>query len=314
MLTIALAFALLGGIIWLLDLPFKRKIKNSNSVEESLKARRRLKRFRRFWSLFLIAVFSIVVIVIELNADVSAKTIGRDVGMIIAFAIGMGGWTRLRGNVQANSRDEYLAQHKDGYALYLRAFESDYYSKNPKDYSFEGNLVKAVESYRDICAIGMTKELDAPYGATRVYVSDESWQQDVKMLMQYAEEIFILMNDRQSCIWEITQSTDMLCKTCFIIDNESRYEKIKNELSDIHFPGIDQLIRKIDDDNKPKRGNALQSKTREEFDNGTIRLGLIIKGDDFAALKIDNLDDFASSVFRILALIRAGINKHDLES
>lgn len=306
MLAIALAFALLGGIIWLLDLPFKRKIKNSNSVEESLKARRRLKRFRRFWSLVLIAVFSIVLIVIEMNADMSAEAIGHDVGMIFFFTIAMGGWTRLRGNVQANSRDEFLAQHKDGYALYLRAFESDYYSKNPKDYSFEGNLVKAVEIYRDICAIGMTKELDAPYGATRVYVSDESWQQDVKMLMRYAEEIFILMNDRQSCIWEIAQSTDMLCKTCFIIDNESRYEKIKNELSDIHFPGIDQMIRKIDDDNKPMRGNAPQSKTREEFDNGTIRLGLIIKGDDFAALKIDNLDDFASSVFRILALIRQG--------
>lgn len=306
MLTIVLAFAILGGIMWLLDLPFKQKIKNSNSVEESLKARRRLRRFRRFWSLVLIAVFSIVVLVIGVNEDMSAETVGRDVGMIIAFAI-MGGWTRLRGNVQANSRDEYLAQHiEKGFVLYLRAFESDFYSKNPKDHSFEGDLVKAVEKHRDICAIGMTNELDAPYGATRVYVSDESWQQDVKMLMRYADAIFILMNDRQSCIWEIAQSADMLSKTCFIIDSESRYEKIKNELSNIHFPGIDQLIRKIDDDNKPKRGNAPQSKTREEFDNGTIRLGLIINGDDFAALKIDNLDDFASNVFRF---VHFGIDK-----
>lgn len=307
MLGIVLAFALLGGIIWLLDLPFKNKIKNSNSVEESLKARKSLRRFRRVWSLVLIIIFSIIVFEIEMKANVSPNTISRNVAMIIVFAIVGGGWTRLRGNVQANSKDEYLAQHKEkGYALYLRAFESDFYSKNPKDFSFESNLVKAIEVHKDVCAIGMTKELDAPYGATRVYVSDESWKQDVKMLMQNADVIFILMNERQSCIWEIAQSADMLSKTCFIIDNESRYEKIKGELSNIHFPSIDQLINKIDDDNKPKRGIAPPSKTREEFANETIRLGIILNGDNFAALKIDELESFASTVLRV---VRFGVDK-----
>ena len=295
MLGIALAFALLGGIMWLLDLPFKRKIKNSKSLEESLRARRRLRRFRRFWSVVLIVFFTVFIFILFI--DLGKRP---NVGMIIAFAI-TEGWARLRGNVQANSRDEYLAQHEEkGYILYLRAFESDYYSKDPKSFSFESKLAKAVQFHKDFCAIGMTKELDAPYGATHVYVSDESGKEDVKMLMEKAEVVFIIMNERQSCIWEISQSTDMLSKTCFIIDNESRYEKIRNELNNIHFPSIDQLIEKIDDDNKPKRGIPPPSKTREEFADETIKLGFVLNGDGFSALKVDQLENFVSGVLRIV--------------
>ena len=306
MLTILLAFSLFGGIIYLLDIPFKIKIKHSNSVEESLNIRRKLRTFRRFWSLLLIAAFSIVILVLDLYAG-KTDSIGRDVGMVVSLA-SMGGLARLRGNVQANSKDEYLAKYKDkGFILYLRSFESDFYSKDHDKHSFEGDLIKALEEHRrNVCAIGMTKELDAPYGATRVYVSDESWQSDVKDLMQYAEAIFVLVSDRQSCVWEISQCAKILQKTCFIIDNSNTYNNIVTKLQNtIRFPEFEEILRKIAD----KTGDQGQGENdavvelKEKIEKGSIKIGLMIHNDGFDVVPLNDMGEFTEEVLVMKGLL-----------
>jgi len=297
---VILAFLVLQGIMYLLDIPFKNKIKNSTTVEESLKARKSLRIFRRFWSILLIIAFTIGIIALDISVG-AEDSLGRDIGMIIAFAI-MSGWSRLRGNVQANSKDEYLSKHKSkGYVLYLRAFESDFYSKDPKAYSFESVLNNSLQKTgMNVCAIGMTKELDAPYGATRVYVSDKSWQSDVKELMQYADSIFILVSDRQSCIWEITQSSEMLRKTCFIIDNKERYDNMRNELREhIIFPEYDELSQKsAEKEDLGESKKSADDELKELLNDSEPMLGLVLQSDGFEAIMIDDVDVFVKEVFR----------------
>ena len=247
-------------------------------------------------SVLLIVIFCVVVFVADPEGG------AHSIGMIIAISIVEGFWRKMRGNVQANSKEGYLAKYKDkGYVLYLRAFESDFYSEDPKAHSFEGDLMKAMERHgRNACAIGMTKELDAPYGVERVYVSDESWQSDVKELMQHAESIIVLVSDRQSCIWEIAQSADLLHKTCFIIDSESKYANVKNELQGaIQFPEFSELLQKLADKREEweqgEQNDVIE--LNEKLNKGAIKLGLMINDDGFDVMKVDDLVAFVEDVY-----------------
>lgn len=278
------------------DIPIKKEIESSESVKESLRIRRWLRIERSIVSVLLVIFFCVLIAV--------AKPEGAAywIGMMIALSITEDFLSRMRGNVQTYSKDEYLAKYKEkGYVLYLRAFESDFYSEDPKAHSFEGDLAKAFEKHgRNACAIGMTKELDAPYGVERVYVSDESWQTDVKELMQYAESVIVLVSDRQSCIWEIAQSVDLLHKTCFIIDSENKYSNVKNKLNgSIHFPEFSELLQKLADKREEweqgKQDDVIELK--EKLNEGTIKLGLMIKDDGFDVMKVDDLVAFVEDVY-----------------
>ncbi len=70
-------------------------------------------------------------------------------------------------------------------------------------------------------------------GAVRVYVNNQTWKEDVKELMEKANTTFILVNDRTSCIWEIEQSSSLLGKTIFIIDDKRKYINVCLSLNNI---------------------------------------------------------------------------------
>ena len=65
-------------------------------------------------------------------------------------------------------------------------------------------------------AVGMTKELNSPIGAERIYLNDAEWESEVMDLMTKASLIVILLNDSQSCIWEICKSNQFKNKVVFI--------------------------------------------------------------------------------------------------
>ncbi len=246
MLSVLLIFLILIGVMHLIDIPFKKKIQNSTSVETSLSVRKTLKRVRIIAPLLLVTIVCVIIVLISI-ANNSLETIGRDVGMIIGYGL-VKEWYNMKGNIQAYSKEGYLSRHRN-YVLYLRAFDADYYDKSPNAHSLETNLAKAIKKMgASICAIGMTKELDAPYGADRIYVGDDTWQADVAELMQKANMIFILMSDRESCIWEIAQGARMLDKICFLVDDVEKYKNIKNNTNHhIHFPDYDTIAGKLGD-------------------------------------------------------------------
>lgn len=89
----------------------------------------------------------------------------------------------------------------------------------------------------------MTKEADSPIGAKRIYVDDSSWKEDVKELIEKSETIFILVRDRESCIWEIETAIAHLKKVKFIIDDIDKYNNVRETLKNkIDLPEITDLI------------------------------------------------------------------------
>ena len=87
----------------------------------------------------------------------------------------------------------------------------------------------------------MTKELEQPSGAKRLYLNDSTWREDVKELMEKSIAIIILMNDKESCVWEIEQSATMLEKTYFFIDTFEKYCNIKEKTQAIlNFPELNE--------------------------------------------------------------------------
>ena len=143
----------------------------------------------------------------------------------------------LFGNISCENIDSFV-QKNERFILYLRGFDCDVpYGKESRNDTHVFNEALFVETVEyalgvPICALGMTKEIDSPLGATRVYVTDDNWKASVLKLMNCAEKIVILVNDRESCVWEIDQSKTLLDKTIFVVDDLKKYSAVRN-----HFAG-----------------------------------------------------------------------------
>ncbi len=143
------------------------------------------------------------------------------------------------GNLSDLTKDDVLKAPGD-YALFLRSFEKDDYTPEiiirKRAASLpcfsEYHFTRILSQYRTVYAVGMTKEIEAPTGAKRVYLSDRDWKKDVLELMEQARFIIILLDDRPSCVWEMEQSTRMLAKTLFIVDDVEKYQSAARALVD----------------------------------------------------------------------------------
>ena len=246
MLEIIIVFAIYAGLQKLLDLPFENKIKEAKTTEEANKYRKHLKTARLlFFIVYLIGYFVFIFWlnfgVGEVNADTvpqSIKGIAMGLCMMYTYLVKQRKYKEFMGNVSTLEKDAYLKENEH-FALFLRGFAEDDYSKEkdlakPEEsgHFSEYKFMSLLQTKIPACAIGMTKESDSPYGAARIYVNDASWKEDVKEMMEKADEIYILVNDRISCIWEIEQSAPLLKKTTFIIDDRQKYERVRNSLQE----------------------------------------------------------------------------------
>ena len=165
-------------------------------------------------------------------------------------------------SVSILTKEELLKKH-DRFILYLRAFERDQYVKPQLlgdevvlfnrdrteseliDIEFtERKLVKALEDEADlqVCAVGMTKEADQPVESSlRVYVNDDTWQEDVRDIMEAATAIYVLVSSRESCLWEIKQLKPHFSKTVLVIDDIEEYNRARDIL------GNEELLPEIPD-------------------------------------------------------------------
>lgn len=145
----------------------------------------------------------------------------------------------MRGNISYLTSDELISMDKP-FALYLRGFNNDSYDNTYKAKEFNEQLFSAIVRKNlkiTMYAIGMTKELDSPMGAERVYVDDECWKEEVSKLIQKATRIYVLVNNRESCIWEMKQVVPYLEKTVFIVNDKKHYNDVKEALAQyIVFP------------------------------------------------------------------------------
>lgn len=289
MLEIIILFFVYGILQKLIvDSPAKRRIMRLHSTEEANVLRGRVRHRRRIlFAVFLSAVF-LFLTTASIFADWAQGNLNPDNwGWIILFPgflwlyLHNGkNFERLMGNISVLDKNRFLEKHDD-FVLFLRGFASD-------DYSSEGHLerkakklkrsrqfseyafTKVLGQKRTVCAIGMTKEISSPIGAVRIYVDDETWQQDVRDLMERAKTIYILVNDSSSCIWEICESGTWLSKSVLLVDDLAKYERVRSSGSIRSFV-LPELPNPSKEHHKKKQIAAISfvndTSTISQFDN-----------------------------------------------
>lgn len=114
------------------------------------------------------------------------------------------------------------------YALYLRAFEAD-----AKRIRFkEEELVQSLLDNNIVTiAVGLPEEVDASPGAMRVYISNDKWQEEVKLLMERASYLFLRICNTEPCLWELEQALSLPNELYIIIDDVDDYKAVCSKCS-----------------------------------------------------------------------------------
>lgn len=243
MLLLLVLFALLGFVLTLIDLPSKKKIEGARDSMTAIHFRKQLLRNRKI--AFIVFVALIVAWDVSLLKDLDREEDTRSLIVTLMAVIGSlvllyffikssNQYSKIQGRVSTYSASEFMAEN-ERFVLFLRGFESDHYRAGEIgrwDFS-EEKLSRVVDKGLGIpmCAVGMTKEADGPLGGTRVYVDDDHWEKSVAELMGKAEKIIFLVNDRNSCLWEIKQAQNLLGKCSFITEDLAKYQKARTYLS-----------------------------------------------------------------------------------
>jgi hypothetical protein len=233
------------GILKLIEKNDIATLNNTTDVNLAINIRRKIKRNRILILVLILLLYSIFEIGISIalfNLE-DPDTVGnliRDIGftavIMFMYLYTTKGATKAVGCISTTSKQSFLDNHKE-YVLFLRGFEDDDYKHEPyvseslhstfSEYEF----ASLISQEHTICAVGMTKEIESPKGALRVYLSDSNWKEDVYDLMHNAQKIYILVNDRNSCIWEIEQSIEMIDKTVYIVDDLQKYDNVRLRIS-----------------------------------------------------------------------------------
>lgn len=240
---------LYAAIVGLIQKPFSIKLKQSTSLEEALHVRNAYKTSRIFSLIIFVIINFLGSLFVHLYQDKTIVRLSVIMSTITATALGFVLADGLYAHKEFNPisfctiKDFY--NYKGSLSLFLRGFNMDNY-KSKRDVSLimgsqfsEFGLAKRLAKGSPLFAVGMTKELTAPVGAERIYLSDASWKDDVLFMMNKATSIFILVNSKESCVWEIEQSLNFLDKTCFIVDDAAQYEIVRDCFSDrFPFPNL----------------------------------------------------------------------------
>lgn len=211
------------------DKKAKENISRAEDAKEAIEMRKKLLAKRQAVFISYVAIYSVIVTILGLVIINISYVLILVVILLIANNTPK---TDISGNLSFYSHKRFLEENEKFY-LFLRGFNDDtpFGSKDAQEKEkFNESVFAETIDYAlgiPICALGMTKEIDSPIGAKRIYVDDNTWQEKVLELMNKAERIFILVNDRSSCIWEIEQSISLLDKTVFIADNRERYQEVK---------------------------------------------------------------------------------------
>lgn len=255
MLDVMIFSALFGIIqkLWIMQL--QRSLKQSTDLEESITLRVKIKRRRVSAFIVLLLLYTVYVawgwkdvsLVNLITSPYGSGIVSGGVICLLYFIAYL--MDSPVGNISTLTKNLFLKKYSHGYVLYLRGFSVDDYAPKSvlemrkkgvcfSEYKFVEAVAKSLSL--SICAVGMTKEVDAPHGAIRVYVDDATWKSDVYELMEKATHIFILVNDRKSCIWEIKQTNGMLDKTTLIVDDPIKYSVAQRMMTGmIKLPNVE---------------------------------------------------------------------------
>lgn len=246
MLEVILVFALISAIIKFAEKPMIKKIAFAQNTQEAIMGRRKLLALR--WGLIILS-FGLYLLFMFAISDFddyhTYQQIMWSICAIIVIGVQQYGFKNLLGNISTLTKTAFLSENKD-FVIFLRGFIDDDYSdiaalkkKDFEKFSEYGFMSLLEHQNISACAIGMTKESDSPIGAKRIYVDDISWQKDVGDLIAKSKSIYILVRNRESCIWEIKTSLKYFKKVTFIVDDITQYNLVRAQIQDaIELPII----------------------------------------------------------------------------
>lgn len=250
-----------GAVGFMVNSIQAKRIKNAESAQKANRNRIVTILFRSLWPLLGIVGY---IYIFRLYLDASDVDLFFDellmlVILIISYFIMFPKHRRDTESspISFETRETYLIQNED-FVLYLRAFHNDKYTDESltdvmTPYIFKGPMpddryifesfceqffIKEIEQFLPSCAIGMSREMDSPIGAARVYVDDATWKEDVYEMMSQATWIIMLLEDRESCLWEFEQSFIMRDKTFYIVDDKEVYMRIKEKNPTLALPDL----------------------------------------------------------------------------
>lgn len=161
--------------------------------------------------------------------------------LIVSFKNGL--YDFIAGHISMESYQSFIKKNHDlPFVLYLRSFDTDINSadrsqakKLSQGFS-EYKIAKELRKHNIGCyAVGITSELDSPYGANRLYCSFENWQEEVSDLIRKADFIFIVADKRDSCIWEMETTRDLESSKPVLYYFLSE-KHLKEVTEKVHFP------------------------------------------------------------------------------
>lgn len=202
----------------------RQLVADSCDADESCVIRKEFT-YMRFGLALMYAIVCLTLIVLSNNLISSCF-----IGIVIAFqSFQVKESFPMSGKRPSDINDEV-------FALYLRGFSQDdyettiveYYSSKNDGLFSEKLLSYYVSRYIPIYAIGMTKELGCPIGSIRIYLNDETWQEELKVILEKATLIFIRLHNSESCIWEILNTEGYKNKIFYIAEDESLCEVRKS--------------------------------------------------------------------------------------
>ena len=208
-------------------------IQNSSNVDVSCVYRKRFASIRLSASI-IFGIVALFIILSSGNTGVNSSMIG----LLMAW----GAYQNKQSLPLSGKRPQDI--RGDNFILYLRGFICDDYSLTPKDlarncnnltFFSEGHFIYLLKQYMPVYAVGMTKELNSPIGAERIYLNDTEWEDEVWGLMERARLIVVLLNDSQSCIWEICKAHQFQEKVIFISNNNDKLVNIRKDLNRLYI-------------------------------------------------------------------------------
>ena len=258
MLYLILAFASILGVKYMFVIHLSR----TNSAQRSVNVRRFYSVIRFFLRIAVIIIGVVLWVILLINAIEVNKYIG------ITVLCGGGGLllnllSSLSLPMNFMTMKKFMTKERT-YILYLRGFINDDYSPelaktadtvsnaapwkskidtdktnvNPNDFPLsEKSLAKAWThcpiSICEVFSVGRPEELESPEGTKRIYLDNDSWQEEAKTLMELAKYILVCIHPNDNCIWEIRQCDTLFPeKTIYYVDDITNLSIVRNKMGE----------------------------------------------------------------------------------
>lgn len=256
MLYLIFSYALIGFMKFL----FIKNISRGNTAQKSV-----MIRIIYFTLRFIVRIILVLVGLVFLGLVIASSMQVNQFIAVIALLGGGGLFLSLLSTLSLPiyfmTMKQFLSKERS-FVMYLRGFITDDYSpkmgeiadeiantrpwttfnagtdpkkQEPNKFPLNEKALATSWKNRDyqVYSVGLPEELESPEGSKRVYLDNETWQEDALTLMKLADYILIRVHTNPNCIWEIEQcDKNFPDKTIYYIEDIKKFNSVKEQMGD----------------------------------------------------------------------------------